>query len=205
MRKNRVSWILAAGALLLATQSARAATPYQGGVDAIIPLAIRDENLGVPLLLGFLTSFIIFGISSFRRNKQDKRRFLAILFSDFWFEGFITPGLGTILLVIFYGIFWGFIYFLIWAVSGGYINPTAFATAIILDISFYLIMRAMLESIVSITKTAESANAIIKQLGHSRVTSGSDERLIGTETESIDVKMFIDDEPIGDTDYERNE
>lgn len=129
---------------------------------------------------------------------------MAILFLDFWFEGFITPGLGTILLVIFYGIFWGFIYFLIWAVSGGYINPTAFAQAIFLDISFYLIMRAMLESVVSITKTAESTNAIINQLSQSNAALNLDEHSISGEVESSDVKMFIDDEPINDTAYDRN-
>ena len=124
MKRSWLGLALLTTGFILATQPAKALTPYQGGVETVIPFALgvdSGKSVSISVLLGFLTSFVIYAFSSSRRAKKENRNFLGVLFTDFWFEGFVTPSLGAILLFILYSNFWGWVYFLIWATASGYV------------------------------------------------------------------------------------
>jgi hypothetical protein len=149
---------------LLSSQLAYASTPYQGGIETVIPFALSENRLAIPLLLGFLTSSVIFAFSSSARAEKDKRKFIQVLFTDFWFEGFVTPGIGTFLLFASYTFFLMVVYFLIWSASSGYISTGTLFISLLLDALVFVFMRAGIESMISLTKITESANAILAHL-----------------------------------------
>lgn len=165
MKKQLLCLAPLATGVILATQPSQAFFSSDQN-----PISFGGESPGTAiafsLLLGFLTAFVIYAFSSSsRRAKRDKRKFLSILFTDFWFEGFVTPGLGTVLLFVLCSAFWGWTYFWIWTTTkAGYINIAVPFLALLVGIVVYAIARAMIESLVSIAKIAESANAILNYL-----------------------------------------
>jgi hypothetical protein len=174
MKKSYIYLALLATGFILLSQSAKAFTPYQGGVETVIPFALGVDSgkpISFSLLLGLLTSFVIYVFSSSRRPKKEKRNFLGVLFTDFWFDGFVIPGLGTILLFILYSIFWGWIYLLIWAAASGYLSITNYFLSFLAGLVIYAATRAMIESVVSIAKIAESTNLILNNLANNKSES----------------------------------
>ena len=201
MKKSWLYLVPLSTGVILATQSAKAFTPYQGGVETVIPFALgvdSGKSISFSLLLGFLTSFVIYEFFSSRRAKKDKRNFLGILFTDFWFEGFVTPGLGAILLFMLYSVFWGWIYFLIWATASGYISIVAFFLSLLAGLIIYAVLRAITESIVAITKTAESTNTILNHLNKENPKSQlpTETDLLHASLDDKRVEMLIDGKPI---------
>jgi hypothetical protein len=149
---------------LLSSQLAYASMPYQGGIETVIPFALSENHLAIPLLLGFLTSSVIFAFSSSARANTGKWKFIQVLFADFWFEGFVTPGIGTFLLFASYTFFLMVVYFLIWSASSGYISTGTFCISLLLDVLVFVFMRVGIESMISLSKITESANAILNHL-----------------------------------------
>jgi hypothetical protein len=183
--------ILAMGGILI-SQIANASTssPHQGGIETVIPFALSTKSIEIPLFFGFWTSFVIMVVSSsIKKTRSDRQRFLSTLFTDFWFEGFITPGLGTILLFISYSFFWGWIYFLIWSTFGGFITFNAFWLSALGGLIIYVALRALIESLVSITKTAESANAIIRNLNRVDIKDHPNPELLTHVTNNNDTPV----------------
>lgn len=196
----------------MATQPAKALTPYQGGVETVIPFALgvdSGKSVSISVLLGFLTSFVIYAFSSSRRAKKENRNFLGVLFTDFWFEGFVTPSLGAILLFILYSNFWGWVYFLIWATASGYVSLIAFFLSLLAGLMVYVLTRVMIESIVAITKTAESVNSILDRLtdenSESNLSSESSRPVLDNEKVKMweDGKLVINSESFDDQIEER--
>lgn len=185
--------------VILATQPSQAFSSSDQN-----PISFGGESPGTAIafssLLGFLTAFATYAFSSSsRRAKRDKRKFLSILFTDFWFEGFVTPGLGTILLFALCSAFWGWTYFWIWTTTkDGYINIAVPFLALLVGVVVYAIVRAMIESLVSITKTAESANAILNYLNRDNIEEEfqSEADLPLASLDDQRVEMFIDGKPI---------
>ena len=178
--KKKIFCAPLATAIILGSQSAKADAPYMGGIETVVPFALSENHLVVPLLLGFFTGFVVFLVSSSKKAHNDKNKFLSILITDFWFEGFVTPGIGTILLFILYSTFWGWAYFLIWSSVRGHISFNAFLISLLVGLALYITSRMILESIISITKIAGSVNAILFNLNNENKKSKLDSASILT-------------------------
>ncbi len=166
MKKPLLYLALLATGVILVSQPASALGSFTNGIETIIPLGRAGGGgqepaviIGFCLLFGFITSLAVY-INSSAKGSGNRGKFWGVLFTDFSFQAFIIPGLGTLLLLIAYFLFWSWTYCVIFSAVLGNVGLGYFCVLLLFGLLFYIASRVLIESVVSVAKAAESVNSI---------------------------------------------
>lgn len=124
------------------------------------------------IVLGFLTTVVIYFILKNRRGRGSRNSLInqstiRILFSDFWFDGFfvrkIISLIYTLSLVVFYSVFWD-VCFRVFSEDSTTNTIDLQVTRLFTVLFGLMVVRVILETIVSLVKISENSSIIRESL-----------------------------------------